>query len=704
MNSESLEKIIKNNPKLIGKEQKLEAMQAGKYCMHNSWGIGEIVDIDTDSNRIIINFKEKQNHSMDIAFCVDKLIILDDNDIIVRNIKNPAEVEAEMKNYSGFVMNLLGTKSDFSMSALELEAILIKLFDSEKAYKAWWKVAKKELEKNPNVGTPKKKNDPYFIRSEGVAPEIEALNEYMLYRDPKKKIELAEKLHVILDEANKDDSKADKDRETLTNDHLILIRDELTRAIKDAKGLTQADRIRGIWVRNDFIRQIDRQELIASASSPEEAKELLKSKADELEEKVERVSPRSKDILAETREKDDKNGLNDLAKNLHTAYYERFLDLLTRTYEAEWKELIIDLLKNSEGKFTNECVNFFIAKDSQKESKFTGQSINTEATTEKLKKTTEESGCQELVKASLHKWLDEQTLHGPVILWIVKNRNTEKYKKMLSSLINHKLLSALLTAVDQEALLSDSNKKIALAETLSEDKELVLDTLYGKVLDPKEGTSRKKGEIFASKETAKDLAQTLILNQGFEDLTKKSILARFIKFSPAVQALVATTVKEVERLLVSAWSLEAKRAELEDIVKSQQPASKKAIEAARELGDLRENAEYKMAREHDELLSARRAELERDISLADPIDFKGDPSVVHIGSTVTLESSEYKGQQTYTILGAWDSDTSKNIFSYLTPIAKAMLDKKVGEEFETNVEGHKISWKICKIEAYKAKL
>ncbi|MFI3290622.1 MAG: GreA/GreB family elongation factor [Opitutales bacterium] len=697
MNSTDVEIIISKNPKLIGKEKSLEAMQAEKYCIHNSWGIGKITDIDVDTNRIIIDFDGKPAHSMDIAFCVDKLLILDDENIIVKHKKDPKTVDEDMKkDPAGFVMNILRTKEDNEMSSIELENILIKLFDSEKSYKAWWKIAKKDLEKNAMVSTPKKKNDPYSIREVELKPEIEALNEYMLHRNPKKKIELAEKLHAIADDVE------------AIKDSLPTIRKDLTEAIKDAKGLTQADRLRGIWVRNDFIRHIERQKLPVIDENAPNKKELIEAQNEEIERLVEKEKPCSKDILDEAKTKDEKNGLNDLAKNLHTSYYERFLDLLTRTYESEWKELIVSLLRNSEGKFTNECVNFFIAKDSQKESKFTGQAVNTEATTKKTEQITTESGCKELVKESFKKWLSEQTLLGPVILWIVKNRNTEKYKTMLSELINHKLLSALLTAVDQEALLSDSNKKIALAETLSEDKELVLDTLYGKVLpikkdakDTKKDPARTRDKNSASDDTAKDLAQTLILNQGFEDLTKKSILARFIKYSPAVQSLVSTAVKEVERLLVSEWSLKAKKAELEDI-KSQQPASKKAIEAARELGDLRENAEYHMAREHDQLLSARRAELEREISIADPIDFSGDTSAVHIGSTVTVLSSQDNKEHTYTILGAWDSDTSKNIFSYLTPIAKAMLEKKAGASFETNVEGHKIDWKILKIEGYKA--
>ncbi|MBR4598142.1 MAG: GreA/GreB family elongation factor, partial [Opitutales bacterium] len=351
----------------------------------------------------------------------------------------------------------------------------------------------------------------------------------------------------------------------------------------------------------------------------------------------------------------------------------RFLDLITRNFADTWRDIIIELLKNSEGRFTNECVNFLV--DWKGSSKYV-KGAEGEVESEK------DADCKQLVKESLHRWLDEQTLRGPVILWIVKNRNSSKFAGILKDLIGQRLFTALLSAIDDEALQSDTNRRILLVDALSDDKELVADLLNG-----------------ASAETARDLAQSLLLNQGFDDLTQKSILARFIKLYPEVQTLVAGRGDtKVERLYVSKSSLESRRAELEDIVKNQIPASKAAIEAARELGDLRENSEYKMAREHDETLSARRAQLQRDIAKAEVVDFTQAPTdAVGIGSVVTVEK-DGSSTQICSIRGAWDSDPDNNVYSYKTPFAQALLDHKVGDVVETNIEGHKTSWKIVKIE------
>ena len=669
MNSESIERLISKNPKLRAKRQKLEQMRDGAYCMHGSWGFGRIVSYDDAAKKLVIDFEGKPGHKMDPVFCVDKLEVLEDDNLLVRYRTDRENLEKEMKDGGDFVVAYLEKKPDFSASAIELETLFRQLFGyvaenpsipekelaeknkaAEKAYRAWWNKAKESLFRNPRVACPKSKGEPYVLRAkeEETKPEQEVLREYFLNREPKKKILLAEKLYKTATDDSVEEIKAD----------LPKIKEELTEAIKKARSLNDADRLHGIWVRNNLVRYLYPGE----------------------EEKVEEIAPRSKDIILAAVERDPKDGLNNLAKNLPSSYLERFLDLLTRIFVEDWRDRIIDLLKYSEGRFTKECVDFLLSWDVSKSSHFVkGAEIPDDG-----KGVTS----RQLIKDCLKRWLEEQTLRGPVILWIVKNRNASAYKDILSPLIGEDLLSALLAAVDDEALQRETvvtTARIALADALSDDKDLIRDMLESSTAD-----------------TARDLAQTLLLNQGFEDLTKKSILARIIKVFPSVQSLVATKSSDSKekRLLVSAWSLQARREELEDIVKNQLPASKAAIEAARELGDLRENSEYKMAREHDEVLSARRGQLERDIAGSEVFDFNSTPSdKVGIGSVVSLVTN--KGEElTCTILGAWDSDTAKNIFSYQTPLAQALLDHKVGDTVETNINGHATLWTIKKLARY----
>ena len=693
MTSEEIDNIIRKNPRLSSKRSSLEAMADGAFCMHNSWGFGEIVSYNAAANKLTINFEGKPGHLMDPVFCVDKLEILDKDNILVRCRKDIENLQEEIKNGGDFVVKYIeANKPDRAASVIELEGVFKQMFGykpvnsgavsekefaeankkAEREFRKWWNKTKEELVRNPLVECPKSKNDYYVIRDEdkAMSPEDEILAEYFANREPKKKIILAEKLFETATGNKKRAGSEGENIEGLRGNEEIRkelekIKDEITESVKkSSRALNDADRLRGIWIRNDLIRYLN-----------EQAREGEKNVEME-ENKLEEIEPRSKDIIKDIVERNPKDGLNNLAKNLPNAYLARFLDLLGRIEGKNWRDTTISLLKSSDGRFTKECVDFLLKWDTNKESKVVkGYMFEDDGKGKSI----------ELIKNNFETWLKEKTLNGPLILWVVKNRNESKYREILENLINENLLSAMLSAIDTEALQREtvvSTAKIPLAEALSEDAELIAEMLNGSTL-----------------ETARDLAKTLLLNQGFEELSKKSILSRIINLYPQVQSLVKTSSTR-ERLFVSEWSLNKKREELERLVKVDLPASKLAIEAARELGDLRENSEYKMARERDELLTAQRAQLEKEIRMAEVFDFNSTPTdKVGIGSVVTLKN-ENGELHVCTILGAWDSDTAKKIYSYQTPLARALMDKKAGDLVETNIDNHITRWTIESFKRY----
>ena len=240
-------------------------------------------------------------------------------------------------------------------------------------------------------------------------------------------------------------------------------------------------------------------------------------------------------------------------------------------------------------------------------------------------------------------------------------------------MIAPRLLSSIFFAIDYEALQTAGSRRIPLAEELSDDAELIPDLLAN-----------------ADAETARDLANTLLLNQGFEELTKKSLLARFIKQFPSIQALVAGEASErEERLLVSRDSLDRKKAELQEIVTKKIPENSRAIAAAREHGDLRENSEYKMAKQDQSVLFAQRAQLEKDLARAHVTDFANAATdQVGVGTVVTLNDSKTGADVDFTILGAWDGNPEKHIISYKTPLGTALLAKKIGDQLNVRLIDH----------------
>ena len=394
-------------------------------------------------------------------------------------------------------------------------------------------------------------------------------------------------------------------------------------AVKDSNQLDAAERLYGAVIRDNLAKLIG----VETVFEPSQAS-----------------------LVTDVRE------LADIAEKIPVQYQGRFLDLVKATHPIETREIAFTLLKTSQGKFTTECINFLV-----------------------------ENGHSDELAAALKRWQVEQNLRAPVLLWIVKNRHSKKFAKLLHDLITPRLLSAIFFAIDYEALQASGTRRIPLGEILSDDTDLIGDLLS--TADP---------------ETARDLANALLLNQGFEELTKKSLLARFIKIFPSIQTIIASEAEgKEEQLLVSRESYDRKRTEYETIVSKKIPDNSKAIAAAREHGDLKENSEYKMAKQDQQVLMAQKSQLERELGRARITDFKDASSdQVTVGSVIEVKVIGTGKTVSYTMLGAWDSDPSNNIIAYKTPLGLALLSKKVGDTVKVKIGTSEESYTIGGISRY----
>ncbi len=116
------------------------------------------------------------------------------------------------------------------------------------------------------------------------------------------------------------------------------------------------------------------------------------------------------------------------------------------------------------------------------------------------------------------------------------------------------------------------------------------------------------------------------------------------------------------------------------------------IDKARELGDLKENAEYHSAKEQQGLMEARITELTDILARAQVVDpSKLAHERVSFGSTVVLTDQDSGDEVVYTIVGPQESNPSKGLISISSPMAKALLGKEEGDEVEVNLPaGHKV--------------
>jgi transcription elongation factor GreA len=135
--------------------------------------------------------------------------------------------------------------------------------------------------------------------------------------------------------------------------------------------------------------------------------------------------------------------------------------------------------------------------------------------------------------------------------------------------------------------------------------------------------------------------------------------------------------------------------EHEELVAVKRPEAVTRLASARELGDLSENSEYAAAKTDLSFIDGRILELEEIIHGAKVITTHGK-SHVDVGCSVTLTVNGKK--ETFMLVGEWEADPKEKKISHESPLGKALMGKKVGENIDVEAPAGKLSYKIVNIE------
>ena len=139
--------------------------------------------------------------------------------------------------------------------------------------------------------------------------------------------------------------------------------------------------------------------------------------------------------------------------------------------------------------------------------------------------------------------------------------------------------------------------------------------------------------------------------------------------------------------------------ELRHLKGVERPAVIRAISEARAHGDISENAEYHAARERQSFIEGRLAELEDKISRAEVIDVsKLSGRQVKFGATVTVVDEDTDERAAYQIVGQDEADIKTKRLSITSPLARALIGKKVGDTVEVTTPGGGKSYEIIKVQ------
>jgi len=351
--------------------------------------------------------------------------------------------------------------------------------------------------------------------------------------------------------------------------------------------------------------------------------------------------------------------LGELLESLPAGKPKRLLPHLRTLYPDTWHDTLRHIVVSASAKLAGDIIEFLVAE-----------------------------GRGEAVTQFLDRFIREQTASSELCYWICRNRNNAALAEALRPVLNARLMAAILQALQRDQFEVTRRKNVMLDYLLA-DSNLVVELLQD-----------------ADSEDVRDIARRLLIHPALGEMDRRSLLGRIIKLHPSIQSLLVSQGRETaapkpQGLIVSWESLEQRKAEYDELVTKRIPANSKDIAIARSYGDLSENYEFKAAKETQKVLMTRKAELETMLANARGTDFAdAKTDAVGIGTVVTLTDLTENKTVRYSVLGAWDSDPNRGIVSYPTALAQALLGKKVGQEADFEIGGHRHHVRVEKIERY----
>jgi transcription elongation GreA/GreB family factor len=574
---------------------KLKALVPGTYCLHRSWGFGQIKEWDSATDSVLIDFKTKRGHVMQFAYAAESLTPLSSDHVLVQKASSLDALRQKAKEKPAAVIDDCILSLGPQATADGIQALLSPDVIPASEYKKWWDSAKRALKKNGHYYVPGKKNEALRKLDAPTALGDSALEHLRLANGPKAVVAALAGLAKYWSEIKSEAS---------LNEVAEILNATLAKVPKSQLAV----QIELALVRDEFFAQ---------AGRPPEAGPWA----------VTTLAPQTAPSLS------------TLLDALAGSRQPKLLESLRVGLPDTWPALFLGLLPRANGRVAEVITEAF-----------------------------QGAGRESEVHSAVNRYIRERNITCDFLFWLCKNRPA-----VYSPLIEPQLFMAILSVLEKDQF-SEIKKGTKLYELVLSDKALVAAILKDAPV----------GDV-------RDITRAILLSPVFEELDKRSLLASIIKLYPEVQAMVVgdnKTAAPPEAGLIVSWpSLQRRKAEMEDLVLRQIPQNSKEIGIARGYGDLRENHEFKSAKEMQTILSRRKSELEQMLVRAQGTDFANpDTSKVTLGTRVSLRDEAGGETLVYTILGAWDSDLSKGIISYQTAVARALLNHSVGERIELSTD------------------
>ncbi len=602
-----LQKLVEAGKLNTAAAENLAQLQPGAYCLHKSWGFGRVAEWNLLLNQILIDFKGKPKHPMQLAYAAEHLQPIHTGHFLARKASEPDAVRAQLKaDPAAVVRNVLESLGGRATLTQIGEMMIGDLF-TENDWKKWWTSAKRAMKEGGYFNVPAKKSEPISLRTEPVSRADELLTFFNQARQPKEQAAALDQIIKFHSEFS--DSPA----------QLQPVVEKIEAAAAQNQKLHPALTFELVLARDDLIERMPELKMTRPDLSLER-------------------------LLAE-----EEPRLTTILPKLPSAKERRVLQGLPRALGLRWSARAWQMMLSNNPRLVGQLPRVFFENGQEKE-------------------------LGELLQRAIR----EHSTTSDMMVWLCRDR--ERFPQLMTP----DLLPAILSAIERDQH-NETSRSSRLRDLLLEDRELIPEIFSG-----------------ADVSAARDVMRRLLLTPVFDDITKRSLMARVIKLYPELGAMVSGAQPEerVESLVVSWSTLQKRQAELEEIVVKKIPENSKEIGVARSYGDLRENFEFKAAKQMQAVLMRRKIELEQMLSSARGTDFANpDTTIVSIGTVVQLRDVATQATETYTILGAWDGNPEARIISYQTAIGQGLLGKRVGDRVTLNAEMGSDTYEIGSITA-----
>lgn len=567
----------------------LLALKPGVYVNSQSWGFGQVQQIDTFYSKVIIDFSGKKGHAMSLSVAGQNLSVADDNHLMTRYMKDPESIKTMVEKHPGEVVRLT-IQSYGEMSVIRLAERLAETgLVSQANWKKFWESARRSLKAdkvNP-VEIPTKRTDPIRL----LDAEEDFGDKWLARYARQKDIKAIYDSTIALMAAKKDE---------LPDGYRKTVGERLAFALKGAE-------------RTDYPRYAQLAVLMRDLKLSSEEAQVAQADLLLEEDETENLLCAMRGLSAR-----DVTALAGFLLAVKPESKGILLDYLPQ-YNSVSLSAVLSVLANDEA--TGNAVRSILAR--------------------------------------------QANVVPTMVVWALRNCNSNSTWQLPSL---NELVTTAIYIIEQR----HTGENLKMRNTLQAffDSARWLEELC------KQLTAFDRQVIF----------ERIQASTAWETTSQRNILVRMAHNDPALAKFRRQVKTQTEQEhITSLRSYTAMQLAYDHLINVEIPANTRDIATARSYGDLRENAEYQFAKDHQRVLLSRQDEMARRLKALKVADFSNvSTDTVAPGTRVTLKTD--KGELVYTILGELDSDETLNIISCRTRLAAALLGKRTGDAVELPAE------------------